>query len=288
MLALRSPEIALEVVTTVAGNGPVDMTTRNALRVLHYMGATGIPVFSGAECPLEAPFHGALGYHGPDALGNVSIEDGGRCAAGIAAYEALHRFALVAPGQRTLIATGPLTNVALAFRAYPDLAGLLRHVVIMGGAFRLTRWGAGNETPYAEFNIWQDPEAAAVVFASSARISVVGLDVSGDPSTALTAGDVASLRKADSRVAALAADLVDFTLRRHDCCQLHDPLALAIALRPSLFEFDTGRVAVHADDSVYRGMTELTADPNGNVRVARSVDAASFKRMLLERLSQSQ
>lgn len=286
MLALRSAEVRLELIATVAGNGPLDMTTRNALRVLHYMGADHIAVIAGADCPLAAPFHGALGYHGSDALGNVCIEDCRLTPGDAPAHEALYRFAADAPGTRTLIATGPLTNVALAFEAHPAMPEMLRELVIMGGAFHLTPWGTGNETPYAEFNIWQDPEAADIVFSSSGRISVVGLDVSNDPATALTPTDVAVLRGAGSAAGRLAAELAGFACQRHDVCQLHDPLAVAIALQPALFDFAHGHVTVRADDSTYRGMTEFAADERGHVRVAQGVNAVAFKRLFLERMSE--
>lgn len=285
MLALRSAEVQVEMVTTVAGNGPVEMTTRNALRVLHYMGASHVPVYAGAGRPLHAPFHGALGYHGPDALGNVSIADSPRSACHTPAWEALYDFASTAPGTRTIVATGPLTNLALAFRSHPDLPGILRGVVIMGGAFRLTPYGEGNETPYAEFNIWQDPEAAETVFESRAHISVVGLDISNNPSTALDPADAQMLRTCGSDVARLAAELAAFTFTRHNVFQLHDPLALATVLDPALFDFVRGHVRVRTDEGTYRGMTELFEDEQeGNVNVACEIDAPAFKRLFMKRL----
>jgi len=284
MLALRSPEVTLELVTTVAGNGPLEMTTRNALRVLGHVGAGHIPVLSGAARPLSAPFHGALGYHGADALGNVAISDCYGSAGTTPAHEGIYEFAAAAPGDRVLIATGPLTNVALAFEAHPDLPSMLKGLIIMGGAFHLTPYGTGNETPYAEFNVWQDPEAAETVFNSTARISVVGLDVSNDPATGLTGADAEYLHETGSIVARLAADLARFALQRHPVCLLHDPLACAVALDPALFDLAPGRVSVHTEATPRRGMTEFVGDGNGHVRVARGVDSAAFKRLFLERL----
>ena len=287
MLALRSSEVRLELVTTVAGNGPLEMTTRNALRLLHRLGAAHIPVCAGAERPLSAPFHGALGYHGADALGNLDIQDGPERTAHIPAHEALYEFAASAPGERTLVATGPLTNIARAFQLHSDLPGLLKELIIMGGAFRLTPYGTGNETPYAEFNIWQDPEAAKIVFRSDARILVAGLDITADPSTALDVTDVTSLRRSGSSFVSLAASLAGFTLARHDVCQLHDPLALAIALKPALFDFIQGDVRVHTGEGKYRGMTELhSAERERPVHVVRGVDATSFKRLFMQRLAE--
>ncbi len=285
MLALRSPELRVELITTVAGNGPLQMTTRNALRVLHYMGVDDIPVHAGAERPLRAPFHGALGYHGQDALGNSSIPDSPRAPCQSPASDALYCFASAAPGERVIIATGPLTNVALAFQSYPDLPIKLKELVIMGGAFRLTPFGTGNETSYAEFNIWQDPEAAESVFQAPVPISVVSLDVSNDPSTGLNRTDVERLRAAESSVAQLAGDLAAYIFARHDVFLLHDPLAVATTLNPALFEFARGQVHIQTGEHAYRGMTEFCENlQEGHVSVARQVNAAAFKQLVMGRL----
>ncbi|MFW6056488.1 MAG: nucleoside hydrolase [Chloroflexota bacterium] len=287
MLALRSPEVRLELITTVAGNGPLEMTTRNALRLLHHLGAPHIPVCAGAERPLSAPCHGALGYHGADALGNLDIRDGPERIGRTPAHEALYEFAAAAPGERTLVATGPLTNIARAFQSHNDMPRLLKELVIMGGAFRLTPYGTGNETPYAEFNIWQDPEAAEIVFGSDARMLVAGLDITADPSTALDVTDVTLLRRSNSFFGTLAASLAGFTLARHDVCQLHDPLALAIALRPELFDFVPGEVRVHTGEGEHRGMTEFRRGEHDRlVHVACGVDAASFKHLFMQRMAE--
>ena len=286
-LALHSPEIRLELVTTVAGNGPLDMTTRNALRVLHHLGADDIPVVAGAAKPLRKPFHGATGYHGHDALGGIDLPDSPCAAHPGAAVDALHQFAAAQPGERVLVATGPLTNVAQAFQRHPELPAMLKEVVIMGGAFGLTRYGTGNETPVAEFNIWQDPDAAEAVFASGASISIVGLDVTNDPTTALTGGDLARLRGGTTPTARMAADITAFALETHPDCALHDPLALAVVLDRTLFDFAHGRLEVHTAADSEMGRTTVRADsPTSRpaAAVAAAVDGARFKQMFLSRI----
>ncbi len=289
ILALRSPEIRLALVTTVAGNGPLDFTTRNAVRVLDHLGAAHIPVAPGAATPIKKPFHGALGYHGPDALGNVYLPEGRTQLEPRAAYDLLFDFAAAAPGERVLIATGPLTNIARAFQRHVEMPSLLKELILMGGAFEVTPFGTGNQTRYAEFNIWQDPDAAHTVFRSGVPMTIVGLDVTNDPSGALGSADLTRLRAGDTRTAVLAADLLEYALQRHDYLFMHDPLALATALDRSLFEFVIGDVDVVTRDDEERGRTLLLpADPSSNgrggARVAKRVDGPRFKEIFLSRM----
>jgi len=289
ILALRSPEIRLALVTTVAGNGPLVMTTRNAVRVLDHLGAAHIPVAAGAAAPLEKPFHGALNYHGPDALGGVDVPERRTHIEARAAHDLLFNFAAAAPGERILVATGPLTNVARAFQCHEEMPSMLRELIIMGGAFGLTPFGKGNQTRYAEFNIWQDPDAAYTVFHSDVPMTIVGLDVTNDPSGAFDATDLARLRTGTSREAKLAVTLVNYAISRHEYCALHDPLALAAALDRSLFEFATGHVEVVTRDDEQRGRTFLHEGAPATsdrciARVASGVDGPRFKRLFMSRV----
>ncbi len=286
-LALRSSEIRLELVTTVAGNGPLEMTTRNALRVLHHLGADDIPVAAGAAQPLRKPFYGAIGYHGHDALGGIDLPDSPHAADTKTAVDALYEFAATKPGERVLVATGPLTNVAQAFQRHPELPAMLKELVIMGGAFGLTRYGTGNQTPVAEFNIWQDPDAAEVVFASGASMTIVGLDVTNDPATALADDDLARLRSGATPTSRMAADITAFALKTHPNCALHDPLALAVVLDRTLFDFAHGSLEVHAAPDTEMGRTIVRADnppPCPPAAVASAVDGPRFKQLFLSRM----
>jgi len=283
MLALRSPEVRVDLVTTVAGNGPLQMTTHNALRLLQHLGAEDVPVSPGAAAPLCRPFQDALGYHGPDALGNVALAEPRSSAIPLPAPEALFSFISSAPGERVLVATGPLTNVALALQQHPEMAGMLRQLVVMGGAFRLTPWGHGNETPLAEYNVWQDPEAAAVVFSSGAPLTIVGLDVTNSASASLDAADLGQLRGGVTPAARLAADIVAFALQRHPLFALHDPLAFAALLDPSLFTFASGVATVDTSDGEQRGKTTLSPGA-AQCSVAASVDGRRFRTLFLSRV----
>ncbi len=134
ILALKSPEIRVLGITTVAGNAPVEMTSANARRVLEYLNADSIPVAMGAANPLDRPLEDALSYHGPDGLGNCGLPSPLTPLYPAEGRDFLARVVLDAPGEVTLVATGPLTNVAYAFELHPELPGLLAGLVLMGGA----------------------------------------------------------------------------------------------------------------------------------------------------------
>jgi purine nucleosidase len=255
ILALKSPEVQVLGITTVAGNAPVEMTSANARRVLEYLGAGGIPVAMGAADPLSHPLEDALSHHGRDGLGNCGLPLPRLPLHPAKAWDFLARLVLDNPGEITLVATGPLTNVAYAFRLHPELPALMARLVLMGGAYGLTPYGKGNRTPVAEFNIWQDPEAARLVFNSGADIFAVGLDVTMDPTACLYSHHLEEVNTGQTPAAKLAGQLVEYEVRHHGCCRMHDPLALAVLLDGSLFEFVPAGVEVVEGDGWDRGAT---------------------------------
>ena len=292
MLALRSPEVRILGVTTVAGNAPVEVTGSNARRVLEHLGAGDIPVAPGAAKPLRRPLEDALGYHGPDGLGDSSLPPPAVPLHPEPAWDFLSDAASDAPGEITLLATGPLTNVAHAFERHRHLPDLLAGVVIMGGAYGLTPYGRGNRTHAAEFNIWQDPEAARAVFRSGAVIFAVGLDVSMDPAACLAAGHLELIKSGTTPAAWLAAQLVEYEVRHHGCCRMHDPLALAVLLDPSLFSFVPAQVEVVVTNGAERGATRMSPpdslqDSVGSCRpaqIASAVDGGRFLDLFVRRI----
>src|SRR5215472_134493 len=170
--AIGHPGIDLAGVTTVAGNVGLDRTTANALSVLEFLGHPEVPVAAGSPAPLLRPFYDGRDVHGESGLGEARLPVPRGRAVDAHAVDFLIREISAAPGAVTLVATGPLTNVALAVRRWPPLVQHVRDLVIMGGSA-----GRGNVTPAAEFNIWCDPEAAAIVFGAGWRVTMVGLDV---------------------------------------------------------------------------------------------------------------
>jgi inosine-uridine nucleoside N-ribohydrolase len=170
--ACGHPGLDLRAVTTVAGNVPLAWTTVNALSVLGLAGRPDVPVAAGSPGPLLRPLADARLVHGETGLGGARLPPPSRQPVATHAIDLMVETVSAAPGEITLIATGPLTNVALALRRYPALASQVADFVIMGGSA-----GRGNVTPAAEFNIATDPEAAAIVFAAGWRVSMAGLDV---------------------------------------------------------------------------------------------------------------
>jgi len=285
ILALKSPEVQVLGITTVAGNAPVEMTSANARRVLECLNASSIPVAMGAASPLNHPLEDALSYHGPDGLGNCNLPSPKLPLHPAEARDFLSRLVLDAPGELTLVATGPLTNVAHAFELHPELPGLLAGLVLMGGAYSLTPYGKGNRTPYAEFNIWQDPEAAHIVFNSGVDIFAVGLDVTMDPAACLNSQHLEQIKTGSTPAAHLAAQLVEYAVKYHGCCRMHDPLALAMLLDASLFDFISTGVEVVKGNDRDRGVTRiLSSDSYQSIHVASAVGGPRFLNLFLSRI----
>jgi inosine-uridine nucleoside N-ribohydrolase len=292
ILALKSPEVQILGITTVAGNASVEMTAANARRVLEYLNIESIPVAVGAANPLDRPLADALSYHGPDGLGNCGLPPPKLPLYPAKAWDFLARSVLDAPGEITVVATGPLTNVAHAFRRNPKLPGLLARLVLMGGAYGLTPYGKGNRTPFAEFNIWQDPEAAHIVFNSGANVFAVGLDVTMCPGACLTGQHLEQIKTKHTAAAHLVAQLVEYEVKHHGCCRMHDPIALAVLLDTSLLDFTLAKVEVVEGNDWDRGVTrilapdscQLSANDSQLIHVASAVDGPRFLKLFLSRI----
>jgi purine nucleosidase len=285
ILALKSPEVQVLGITTVAGNAPVEVTSANARRVLEYLNIESIPVAMGASHALGRPLQDALSYHGPDGLGNCSLPPPKLTLHPAKAWDFLARLVLDAPGEIALVATGPLTNVAYTFELHPELPELLARLVLMGGAYNLTPYGKGNRTPFAEFNIWEDSEAAHIVFNSGADIFAVGLDVTMDPAACLNSQHLEQIKTRHTPAAHLVAQLVEYDVKYHGCCRMHDPLALATLLDASLFDFTLAKVEVIKRNDWDRGVTRiLPSDSSQLIHVASAVDGPRFLKLFLSRI----
>jgi purine nucleosidase len=285
ILALKSPEVQVMGITTVAGNAPVEMTGANARCILEFLNAGSIPVAMGAANPLNRPLEDALSYHGSDGLGNCGLPLPKLPLYPAKAWDFLARLILNAPGELTLLATGPLTNIAYAFELHPELPELLARLVLMGGAYNLTPCGKGNRTPFAEFNIWQDPEAAHIVFNSGANIFAVGLDVTMNTAACLNSPHLKQIKTGRTPAAHLAARLVEYEVKYHGCCRMHDPLALALLLDPSLLDFTSARVEVVRGNDWDRGATRVLSSGSSQlIHVASGVEGPRFLKLFLSRI----
>jgi purine nucleosidase/pyrimidine-specific ribonucleoside hydrolase len=281
LLALGSDEIELRGVTTVAGNQTLEKTTANAIRVLELAGRGDVPVAAGCPRPLvrdprvAADVHGETGLDGPDLP----------AAKGEAVSEHAVDFLAERVEGATLVATGPLTNVALLLARYPEARP--DRIVLMGGAS-----AEGNVTPAAEFNIWADPEAAARVFASGLDVTMVGLDVTH---RALVTKSHAEQLRGAGRIGKVVAELLDFYGVFHrevygfDGSPVHDAVALAHVIDPTLLEVERLNVRVDCESQLCRGRTVVDVwrrtglEPNASVAVG--IDSERFLALLHERLA---
>jgi purine nucleosidase len=271
-LALADPEIDLVACSTLAGNIDVINATNNTLKVLDFLGAAHVPVFQGASRPLARPLFMADYFHGRDGLGDSSLPDS-TCAIGpYRGPAAMIRYAGERLGELTLVCVGPLTNLAIALNVEPRLPEMVAGVVVMGGAFDVP----GNVRPWAEFNIFCDPEAARQVFALAPqfkRFVAVGLDVSMRVSITRAGYDAAGAHPGRSAELIRQISRRFFEEQGHTQFHLHDPLAVAVAANPGIVQSERTAVVVDvAEDS--RGRTWVTG--TGAVEVARSVDQEAF------------
>jgi pyrimidine-specific ribonucleoside hydrolase len=201
LFAVRHPGLDLRAVTCVAGNTDVDGVVRNTLTVLEQAGAPDLPVARGAERPLIEPARSARHVHGEDGMGDLGLPAPTRTPADVDAVTLLRREILASPRPVTLIPTAPLTNIALLLRTHPEVTRNIERIVFMGGAV-----ATGNATPVAEFNVWHDPEAAAVLLTAGVPITMYGLDVF--KRVVVPAADVRRLRASADAGARLAGELL--------------------------------------------------------------------------------
>ena len=287
-LAFAAPELNLLAVTTVGGNVPGALTQRNARIVRQIAGREDVPVHGGAERPLKRPPAGAGAFHGPEGLGDLEpFQPSGIVGDGPAANAIVDLVMSRPQGSVAVAVMGPMTNLALAMRRERRLADWLGPVVIMGGA----RSEGGNITPSAEFNIWADPDAAAVVFGSGCEVIALGLDATHQ--VRATEDRIAAIEAIDSEAARTTASMLRFSQRVErevvgwDSAPLHDPCTIAWLLRPDLFETRPCRIEVETTSELTRGHTavEFRVDPaTARHRWAVSADGQGVFDLIVEKL----
>ncbi len=287
LLALASPEIQLEALTTTQGNVTVDKATRNALSVLELAQAGQIPVASGSVFPLVQPLRASAHVHGESGLGDAQLpEPRTQPVPGHAADYLIQRV-LAEPGEISIFAIGPLTNIAMAIRKEPRFAGAVKELVIMGGAIL----EHGNITPQAEFNIFVDPHAAHIVFHAGIPITLIPLDVTHQ--CLLLQEHVDRLMQIPSPISRFIRDMIQVYLKfsyelGSSGCALHDPLTLATIIAPELLTLREYHVDVDISGGVSMGKTfadiiNVTKKP-ANMKVAMDVRGEDFVALFLQRM----
>jgi inosine-uridine nucleoside N-ribohydrolase len=263
-------------VSTVAGNVPIDLATDNTRGVLAQVGADHVSVHRGASRPLAVAYHDAAHVHGANGLGGAHIGESRVPESDVNGVQAILDAADRHSGELVLVALGPLTNVAIALSIRPALARQIGRLVIMSGAFHVP----GNVTPHAEFNAFADPHAAHQVMATDwPELIAVGLDVTHQ--TVVSRDQWDQIGEGASETGEMLRQIAarTFTERRMDGFYLHDPLAVAVALDPSLVSTEPMTVDVSLDEA-RRGMT--TPAGSGAVNVATGVDSTRFDRLFAE------
>ncbi len=298
LMALRSPEVSVLAITVVAGNVPVEQATRNALYTVELCDST-VPVFRGAAAPLIRPLEDAVWFHGRDGLGDHGYEPAARTPAAGFAVDAIVRTVARNPGIE-IITLGPLTNLALALRQWPQLTANVSRCVVMGGA----PCCEGNVTPAAEFNFWVDPEAARVVLRSQLPIELVGWQLSRGGAV-VNAAEMEEILALGTRFAHFAIQSNSTAATAYETqtgeqgIALPDPVAMAILLDPALALVCSGHyMDVQVDNGITRGMSVVDRlgvakdarnravwnDVTAKHKVIWEIDIPGWKRALLRAL----
>jgi inosine-uridine nucleoside N-ribohydrolase len=283
ILALKSPELKIEGITTVSGNVPSSMAAKNVLRILHLMDKNFPPVAEGSASPLKESSVWAHHVHGEDGLGNLDFWDDFEIPKSAAFPDAVSLMLETAQwlsSELTLITLGPLTNLARAVQRDENTIKKIKEVIMMGGAV----FTEGNVTPDAEFNIFFDPHAAKIVFESGIPITLVGLDVTNQ--CVLKRDVLLQKKKTEDRLNAFLYGIIEKYLdfyhekRGLDFCHLHDPLAVAVD--PTLVATEEMSIDVSLDEK--RGKTSRKDRNTSPIKVCTGVDRERFEKLFLERV----
>lgn len=268
----------------------------NGLRVVELLDRKDIWVAKGLANPLIRDSIRATDFHGKDGLGDSNLPLPELSVHKNSALDVIpETISSFKRKELTIIGTGPLTNIAAVLTKEPNVADRIGELVVMGGAFGLTNYGYGNETPVAEFNIYSDPDAAKIVFESGVPLKAIGLDVTMFPEAHLTKRDYAKVKAGQTRVSSFASRILSRSIRKWGRFALHDPMAVAASVRPSLFQFERCKALVETKGEYTMGMTIV--DRRGwlpasqrkgrDVMVSKSVRFQSFKTLFLNRLLKS-
>ena len=296
LFALGSGVLDVKAITAVSGNLTADRCSDNARRILDLAGAQDIPVAQGPLKPLVRPYPRDPFSHGDDGLGELALKASGRALDKRFAADLILDTAEAHGGELTILALGPLTNLALATIKDPNLPRKIKKLIIIGGSFGFHSVGttrATGDNPASEWNIYVDPEAAEIVFEAGFNLTAVGLDVATHPSIELSAKHRERLAEAGTPAATFLLGVVGFVERRgfRSYCGLIDSLAVAAAIDPSVVLAETVAVAIETQSVLSLGQTVVDRRDHfrwahlPQISAARDVDAARFFDLLIPSLT---
>lgn len=289
MVAAVSQKLRLLGITTVAGNQTGDKTYTNARKILALIGREDIPVRRGAERPLLSELHVAANIHGESGLDGAELPAPNAPEDPEPAIEFLRRIILAQTEPLILVPTGPLTNIALLLRTYPEVASNIERIVFMGGAMTTS-----NITPSAEFNIYTDPEAARIVFRWGIPLTMIGLDVTHQ--AIMSIEEIVAYKEGGRRVSGRVGAMLEFyagaNKRRFELggAPIHDALAVATAAEPDLVATEHLHCDVELNGELTRGRTVVdvhgVTGKEANMDVAFTVDAERFLNVIRKTLNE--
>ncbi|MGH7909162.1 MAG: nucleoside hydrolase [Thermodesulfobacteriota bacterium] len=285
LLALNSPALDIAAITTVSGNVSLPKATTNALRLVEAV-ASKVPVHMGASRPAGGhDIIRAESIHGRDGLGDAGLALPKRTAEKVGAHDMLIELLKSSKKKEiTIVATGPLTNIALLVRSEPSLAKKLDRIFVMGGLYDSTM--RGNVSEYSEFNFFSDPESAHSVMSNTGKdfptVTAAGLDLTSHPSCVVDGSYLAMIRAIGSRNSDVAGKILDWPVLTYSYFNLHDVFALFALIHPEIFATERCSVRV-AHSGNFRGRCTVALG-SGNVYICRKVNATRFKQLVIDGL----
>lgn len=260
----------LRAITTIGGNNSTDVTTRNALDILKLFRRQDVPVAKGADSFLFEPFgEPVIRFHGTNGLGDVQLEHSQNTASVLSACDMIYEQARQCNGELVLVTVGPETNLALSFLKYPDLKGMIRKIVVMGGTL-----STGNVSEYAEANIYHDAQAARIVFETGIPIDMIGLNVTRKAPLRRSIFD--GLNDLDERIRDVMEKLIEF--RNEE--SMHDAIAISSLVSDKVLIFKDAFTSIIDDYSEKRGMSVVDYEKAPNSRVAVDINVDEYYKVM--------
>jgi len=283
-LAFSSDRLDIKALTTVAGNIPIERTTRNALDLVGYIGKE-VKVSKGAERPLIRTLETAEWVHGKTGLGTLVLPENNKEVYNKKAWDTIYEEAQACEGKLQLICLGPLTNIAITLTVYPDIKDKIERITLMGGSSYL-----GNTTPSAEFNIYVDAEAADIVFKSGIPITMVSLDATNK--SIVYQNEIEDICSIKSRISDVVRELLDFNANFRKKSEglegaiIHDALAVAAVIEPDVIQKENYYVAIETEGKLTYGRTVIDMNRvtgnSPNAEVSLGLNRERFIEMLKE------
>ena len=283
IMAFANDKLDVKAITVVAGNQTLKKVGDNALKVLSYIDAD-VPVALGSEFPMVKTLITAGEVHGENGIGGVVLPESNLRLSDLHAIDLIAETLENSEEKVTIIATGPLTNIALFLRRYPQLKSKIERISLMGGSV-----GFGNITPSAEFNIFIDPEAGDIVFKSGIPITMVGLNATHK--AIITIDDINNIKSQGGKIAILVSQMLENLMKYHSLegfagCYLHDPLAVCAVTNPEILKTELLHVDIELKGEYTSGMTVVDIynrlNKNKNAEVALDIDKEAYVNLIIQ------